>query len=284
MKKVSLIFVVIGICLLTACGTDNDEKKAEPKETDVAKNDMNENSNKKATEKTNENEQGQTDKSSEKEQEQPSETIEKKTDEATGTNGTEKKESKPVQQTAAVSSISLSEFNESATSPITGGEVTTVYTGTNPKYAFFGPLNITISKYKVESVAGSDKQIDAYSPESYLGRRDGYVITLDVIVENTTNSTITYKTDRMSLTGKDISKGASKENFIPTERILNNSSDEFPSMTKKEGYISYMLNQEDYDKLKQSTKLTANNPNDFNSPAIEGSVKGNITLDFLINK
>lgn len=283
MKKISVIFLVLGVCLLTACGTDDNEKKANQKETEVAKKETNDKSNKKAADQTTEKEPDQIDKTKEKEQTQTDKSTEKKSEE--DNNETDAaKESEAVKPTAATSTISLNEFNESATLPITGGVVTTVFTGTNPKIAVFGPLNITISKYRVESVVGSDKEIDAYSPESYLGRRDGYVITLDVIVENTTNSTIVYKTDHTLLNGTGISKGASKENFIPNDKILNNSSDEFLGKSKKEGYITYMLNQEDFDKLKQSTTLTANNPNDFNSPAISGTIKGNITLEFPISK
>lgn len=287
MKKISLIMLVIGLSILTACGTSDNDKKVEEKETEVAKKETNKESNKKAADDTAEKDQEQTNKTTEQEQTDKAEENSSADDQTTSDeeNKTEtEKETETTPPKAATSAISQSEFAESATLPITGGTVTTVYTGTNPQQAFFGPLNITISKYKVESVVGSDKQIDAYSPESYLGRRDGYVITLDVIIENTTNATIDYKADRMLLNGKNISNGGSKENFVPNDKMLNNSSDEFPSMSKKEGYITYMLNQEDFDKLKQSTTLTVSNPNEYNSPAIDVTEKGNITLNFPISK
>ncbi|MBC1341984.1 DUF5068 domain-containing protein [Listeria welshimeri] len=293
MKKISLIIFVLGFCLLAACGNDNDVKKDE--QNNEQKETTKSNSNKKSDKKDTETEDQKQEEQKEQEK-QADKTSEKKSDsnikekdlEEKATKKTEidkkKKESEVTQAKPVTSTISESEFNKSNTLPITGGNVVTVYNSNNPKLLSFGPLNITISKYKVESVVGSDKQIDAYSPESYLGRRDGYVITLDVIIENTTNSSITYKADHLTLNGKDISKGGSKENFIPNDKVLNNTNDEFPSMSKKEGYITYMLNEEDFAKIKQSTTLTASNPNDFNSPSIDVTVKNDITTNFPINK
>nr|WP_246414930.1 DUF5068 domain-containing protein [Listeria farberi] len=271
--------------MLTACGSgdnDNPDKEAQKetsKNTEVEKNKSKEPKRKEAA-----------DKSAEKAQEQTEGTPEKnkasiKNEQPKKEEATQKSEkSTETKAVPAESSISLATFNKSATLPITGGNVTTVYTNTSPKMLFFGPLNITISKYKVESVTGSDKQIDAYSPESYLGRRDGYVITLDIIIQNTTNSTINYKADHISLNATGISKGGSLENFIPIDKQLNHTREAFSGMTKQEGYITYMLNEEDYEKLKQDTTLIANNPNDFNSPAIKVTTKGNMSLKFPISK
>lgn len=44
-----------------------------------------------------------------------------------------------------------------------------------------------------------------------------------------------------------------------------------------------MLNWEDFNKLKQSTTLTASNPNKYNS-SIDVTAKGNNILNFLIGK
>lgn len=73
-------------------------------------------------------------------------------------------------------------------------------------------------------------------------------------------------------------------NISRNNKMLKKSSDKLLSMSKKEGYITYMLNQEDFDKLKQSTTLTVSNPNEYNSPAIDVTEKGNITLNFPISK
>ncbi|EAD0723688.1 DUF5068 domain-containing protein [Listeria monocytogenes] len=279
MKKLNLIFLILGISLLTACGGGNEDKADKKEQKETSKNTEIEKSNSKKT-----NSKEKTDKSTEKAQEKTEDTSEK--NEQPNKEETPQKAEKNTEKKAvpATSSISQTTFNQSTTLPITGGNVTTVYNSTSPKMFFFGPLNVTISKYKVESVVGSDKQIDAYSPESYLGRRDGYVVTLDVIIQNTTNSTVSYKADHISLNGKGISKGGSLENFIPVDKQLNHTSAVFPKMAKQEGYITYMLNNEDYEKLKEDTTITANNPNDFNSPAIKGTTKGNITLNFPISK
>lgn len=278
-KKLNLIFLILGISLLTACGGGNEDKADKKEQKETSKNTEIEKNNSKKT-----NSKEKTDKSTEKAQEKTEDTSEK--NEQSNKEETPQKAEKNTEKKAvpATSSISQTTFNQSTTLPITGGNVTTVYNSTSPKMFFFGPLNVTISKYKVESVVGSDKQIDAYSPESYLGRRDGYVVTLDVIIQNTTNSTVSYKADHISLNGKGISKGGSLENFIPVDKQLNHTSAVFPKMAKQEGYITYMLNNEDYEKLKEDTTITANNPNDFNSPAIKGTTKGNITLNFPISK
>ncbi|HAO6431597.1 TPA: DUF5068 domain-containing protein [Listeria monocytogenes] len=279
MKKLNLIFLILGISLLTACGGGNEDKADKKEQKETSKNTEIEKNNSKKT-----NSKEKTDKSTEKAQEKTEDTSEK--NEQPNKEETPQKAENNTEKKAvpATSSISQTTFNQSTTLPITGGNVTTVYNSTSPKMFFFGPLNVTISKYKVESVVGSDKQIDAYSPESYLGRRDGYVVTLDVIIQNTTNSTVSYKADHISLNGKGISKGGSLENFIPVDKQLNHTSAVFPKMAKQEGYITYMLNNEDYEKLKEDTTITANNPNDFNSPAIKGTTKGNITLNFPISK
>ncbi|EBF5115169.1 DUF5068 domain-containing protein [Listeria monocytogenes] len=279
MKKLNLIFLILGISLLTACGGGNEDKADKKEQKETSKNTEIEKSNSKKT-----NSKEKTDKSTEKVQEKTEDTSEK--NEQPNKEETPQKAENNTEKKAvpATSSISQTTFNQSTTLPITGGNVTTVYNSTSPKMFFFGPLNVTISKYKVESVVGSDKQIDAYSPESYLGRRDGYVVTLDVIIQNTTNSTVSYKADHISLNGKGLSKGGSLENFIPVDKQLNHTSAVFPKMAKQEGYITYMLNNEDYEKLKEDTTITANNPNDFNSPAIKGTTKGNITLNFPISK
>ncbi|ELU8148746.1 DUF5068 domain-containing protein [Listeria monocytogenes] len=279
MKKLNLIFLILGISLLTACGGGNEDKADKKEQKETSKNTEIEKNNSKKT-----NSKEKTGKSTEKAQEKTEDTSEK--NEQPNKEETPQKAEKNTEKKAvpATSSISQTTFNQSTTLPITGGNVTTVYNSTSPKMFFFGPLNVTISKYKVESVVSSDKQIDAYSPESYLGRRDGYVVTLDVIIQNTTNSTVSYKADHISLNGKGISKGGSLENFIPVDKQLNHTSAVFPKMAKQEGYITYMLNNEDYEKLKEDTTITANNPNDFNSPAIKGTTKGNITLNFPISK
>lgn len=278
-KKLNLIFLILGISLLTACGGGNEDKADKKEQKETSKNTEIEKNNSKKT-----NSKEKTGKSTEKAQEKTEDTSEK--NEQPNKEETPQKAEKNTEKKAvpATSSISQTTFNQSTTLPITGGNVTTVYNSTSPKMFFFGPLNVTISKYKVESVVSSDKQIDAYSPESYLGRRDGYVVTLDVIIQNTTNSTVSYKADHISLNGKGISKGGSLENFIPVDKQLNHTSAVFPKMAKQEGYITYMLNNEDYEKLKEDTTITANNPNDFNSPAIKGTTKGNITLNFPISK
>ncbi|WP_051999203.1 DUF5068 domain-containing protein [Listeria cornellensis] len=129
--------------------------------------------------------------------------------------------------------------------------------------------------------------MDPYSPESYLANQDGFVVTADVIVENTTASNINYLAERIQINGGGISKGASLENFVPTAYQLSGSPSAhnmFPAKSKREGAITYMLNKENYYTLVHLTKLIVPNPNDFAEKALPTKTTKTIDLDFRITE
>lgn len=129
--------------------------------------------------------------------------------------------------------------------------------------------------------------MDPYSPESYLANQDGFVVTADVIVENTSASSINYLAERIQINGGGISKGASLENFVPTAYQLSGNTaahNIFPAKSKREGAITYMLNKDNYYTLVHLTKLIVPNPNDFAEKPLATKTPKAIDLDFRITE
>lgn len=202
---------------------------------------------------------------------------------------TEEKSPEQKQAVAPTGTFSLTPagFKQSAVAPKTGGTVSLVYLNTTPETADFGPLKVTIKQYKLESVTGSNKKMDPYSPESYLANQDGFVVTADVVIENTSASNINYLAERIQINGGGISKGASLENFVPTAYQLSGSATShniFPAKSKREGAITYMLNKENYYTLVHLTKLVVPNPNEFADKALPVKTTKAIDLDFRITE
>ncbi|WP_118907654.1 DUF5068 domain-containing protein [Listeria weihenstephanensis] len=196
-------------------------------------------------------------------------------------------EQKPAATTTAGFSLTPEGFKQSAVAPKTGGTVALINLNTQPQTADFGPLKVTVKQYKVESVTGANKKMDPYSPESYLANQDGFVVTADVIIENTTTSNINYLAERIQINGGGVSKGASLENFVPTAYQLSGSTASqttFPAKSKREGAITYMLNKENYYTLVHLTKLVVPNPNDFAEKPLQTKTNKAIDLDFIITE
>ncbi|EUJ22675.1 hypothetical protein PGRAN_12004 [Listeria grandensis FSL F6-0971] len=200
---------------------------------------------------------------------------------------TENKVATEQKRTATTFSLSADGFKQSAVASKTGGTVSLVYLNTTPQTADFGPLKVTVKQYKLESVTGANKKMDPYSPESYLANQDGFVVTADVIVENTSASSINYLAERIQINGGGISKGASLENFVPTAYQLSGNTaahNIFPAKSKREGAITYMLNKDNYYTLVHLTKLIVPNPNDFAEKPLATKTPKAIDLDFRITE
>ncbi|MBC1458881.1 DUF5068 domain-containing protein [Listeria newyorkensis] len=303
MKKLLMVGTMSVMVLgLAACGSGADSKSSESedqtpkteekqvtKETDTAKQDVN--SNEDTKEKT-EAKQDKEEVTTKEDTPATDDTTQAKEDEATTPDQkveTPKTETakKPAAATTAAFSLSADGFKQSAVAPKTGGTVALVYLNTTPQTADFGPLKVTVKQYKLESVTGANKKMDPYSPESYLANQDGFVVTADVIVENTTASNINYLAERIQINGGGISKGASLENFVPTAYQLSGSPSAhniFPAKTKREGAITYMLNKQNYYTLVHLTKLIVPNPNDFAEKPLTTKTTKAIDLDFRITE
>lgn len=303
MKKLLMVGTMsVMVFGLAACGSGADSKSSESeeqtpkteekqvtKETDVAKQDVN------SSEDTKEKTEAKQDKEEVTTEEDvpATEDTQVKEEEATTpdqkveTPKTETAKKPAATATTAGFSLSADGFKQSAVAPKTGGTVSLVYLNTTPQTADFGPLKVTVKQYKLESVTGANKKMDPYSPESYLANQDGFVVTADVIVENTTASNINYLAERIQINGGGISKGASLENFVPTAyQLLGSPSahNMFPAKSKREGAITYMLNKQNYYTLVHLTKLVVPNPNDFAEKALPTKTTKAIDLDFRITE
>ncbi|MBA3927858.1 DUF5068 domain-containing protein [Listeria rustica] len=303
MKKLLMVGTMsVMIFGLAACGSGADskssgseeqtpktEEKQVTKETDEAKQDVN------SSEDTKEKTDAKQDKEevTTEEDAPATEDTQVKEEEATTpdqkveTSKTEIAKKPAAAATTAAFSLSTDGFKQSAVAPKTGGTVSLVYLNTTPQTADFGPLKVTVKQYKLESVTGANKKMDPYSPESYLANQDGFVVTADVIVENTTANNINYLAERIQINGGGISKGASLENFVPTAYQLSGSPSAhniFPAKTKREGTITYMLNKQNYYTLVHLTKLVVPNPNDFAEKALPTKTTKAIDLDFRITE
>lgn len=298
MKKLLMVGTMSVMVLgLAACGSGADSKSSESeeqtpkteekqvtKETDKAKQDVN------SSEDTKEQTEATQDKEVTTQEDVPTteDTQEKEGEATTPDQKVETPETdKKTATTTAAFSLSADGFKRSAVAPKTGGTVSLVYLNTTSQTADFGPLKVTVKQYKLESVTGANKKMDPYSPESYLANQDGFVVTADVIVENTTASNINYLAERIQINGGGISKGASLENFVPTAYQLSGSPSAhnmFPAKSKREGAITYMLNKQNYYTLVHLTKLTVPNPNDFAEKALPTKTTKAIDLDFRITE
>ncbi|MBC2117365.1 DUF5068 domain-containing protein [Listeria booriae] len=308
MKKLLMVGMMSAMLVgLAACGSDADSKSAESdkatpkteekevaKKAETTKQDVNSDTD--ANKQTEEKQDKES--TTAKEDTPTTEKAEEKTSEPAAQNDTTKEttdtakteEKTPEQKQAATAgafSLTPAGFKQSAVAPKTGGTVSLVYLNTTPETADFGPLKVTVKQYKLESVAGANKKMDPYSPESYLANQDGFVVTADVVIENTSASNINYLAERIQINGGGISKGASLENFVPTAYQLSGSATShniFPAKSKREGAITYMLNKDNYYTLVHLTKLVVPNPNDFADKALPVKTTKAIDLDFRITE
>ncbi|MBC1799000.1 DUF5068 domain-containing protein [Listeria booriae] len=310
MKKLLMVGMMSAMLVgLAACGSDADSKSAEPdkatpkteekevaKKAETTKQDVNSDTD--ANKQTEEKQDKES--TTAKEDTPTTEKAEEKTSEPAAQNDTTKatpdtdtaktEEKTPEQKQAAAAgafSLTPAGFKQSAVAPKTGGTVSLVYLNTTPETADFGPLKVTVKQYKLESVTGANKKMDPYSPESYLANQDGFVVTADVVIENTSASNINYLAERIQINGGGISKGASLENFVPTAYQLSGSATShniFLAKSKREGAITYMLNKDNYYTLVHLTKLVVPNPNDFADKALPVKTTKAIDLDFRITE
>ncbi|TDR54778.1 DUF5068 domain-containing protein [Paenilisteria rocourtiae] len=304
MKKLLMVGTMSVLVFgLAACGSGADskssesgeqatktEEKQETKKEETAKQDVN--SSEEAKDKT----EAKQDKEVTTKEDVPTgeDTQEKEAEATTPDKATEtpkkdttKKSAEAIAPKAGNFSLSAEGFKQSAVAPKTGGTVSLVYLNTTPETADFGPLKVTVKQYKLESVTGANKKMDPYSPESYLANQDGFVVTADVIIENTSASNVNYLAERIQINGGGISKGASLENFVPTAYQLSGSPSAhniFPAKSKREGAITYMLNKQNYYTLVHLTKLAVPNPNDFAEKALPTKTAKAIDLDFRITE
>lgn len=277
MKKwlVSLIIISIAV-LAAACGadsanSDSDKTKTNDKqETTKKKESSKEEESKKEEAKPESKDENANTTSENKEEkiepEKPASDEKQSQAEAPSEKATEP--AKPAVKTISGPQISKATFQTSNVLPITGGQVETVSGNYNPSFIKgFNSLVVRVNQYKVERVQNPTKEIDVYSPESYM-QNGGYVVTLDVSIFNETTKNIMYKAEQISLVGASKSTGGSLDNFVPSNYHLTGSTADpyvFSPGKTVEGYITYMMDDAKYEDFKAKPSIAVPSPSKFDA-------------------
>ncbi|WP_099223121.1 DUF5068 domain-containing protein [Listeria costaricensis] len=166
--------------------------------------------------------------------------------------------------TSGTFSLSTTGFQVSNVLPVTGGTVKTTYLSSSPSFVKdFDNLVITVNQYKVESVQGATKQIDAADPTSFLQNQDGYVVTLDVSIKNKTGQDITYKPDMINLVGASELTGGSLDNFVPSSyHLIGSEADPYVFTAGKtaRGLLTFMMNNSKFEDLAKNSRIAVPSP------------------------
>ncbi|SQC64994.1 Uncharacterised protein [Listeria fleischmannii subsp. fleischmannii] len=206
MKKwlVSLIIISIAV-LAAACGadsanSDSDKAKTNDKQESTKKKESSkEEESKKEEAKSEPKDENANTTSENKEEktetEKPASDEKQSQAEAPSKKATEP--AKPAVKTIAGPQISKATFQTSNVLPVTGGQVENVSGNYNPSFIKdFNSLVIRVNQYKVERVQNPTKEIDVYSPESYM-QNGGYVVTLDVSILMKQQKTLCIKPKKL---------------------------------------------------------------------------------------
>lgn len=280
MKKWLLSIIILCIAVLgAACGTNSDKDKSSEKAEEVQKKETAQKETKSDTEKEDADtnttsDDGKDSSKADKPAADENQDQSQNKDTSENSNGDT---SETTKQTIAAPQISKAAFSTSNVLPITGGEVTTVYGNYSPSFIKdFNSLVVRINQYKVERVQNPTKEMDVYSPESYM-KKGGYVVTLDVSIFNKTTKNITYKAEQINLVGKSKSTGGSLDNFIPNNYHLTGSTADpyvFSPGKTAEGFITYMMDDTKYADFKASPSVAVPSPGVFDAslPKTEAAV------------
>ncbi|WP_163652476.1 DUF5068 domain-containing protein [Listeria sp. PSOL-1] len=286
MKKVSLVSLLLLLSLFAvACGNKSEDKSKSSSESTPKESQKNEqNSNKDSDESKKEEQKSSTDNSQEEQKQADSKNN--KTNDSADANQTNE-DNKAAKQKAATSfSLSTEGFKVSNLLPVVGGTVRTAYLNSTPALKKdFGNLVFEINQYKVEHVKNATKQVPQTTPESYLAKREGYLVTIDLTVKNKTSKNIMYKPDMINIKSATQSAGGSMDNFVPSAFHLSGSKDPYQFLAGKStrGLVTYMLDVPKYNALKKETKIVLPNPNSIDSNSPKSTDSKDAVLNFKIS-
>lgn len=285
LKKYGAIsLLIIAMLALAACGnTDKTEKNtdkektAKTEESQKTKEKTKEKIQKKATEKKEENtSEKATEKkeSANKSSNQQASKKENSTNKQTSKKEKTTKKNTPTNKSSnttqkAKFSLSSNGFKVSNVEPILGGNVSNVYLDNKASFIkIFRNLTIKINQTKVEKILSPTKKVAASDPESYLNGKDGYVVTLDVSIQNRSSKDVIYKANQISLMNGSKSVGGSLDNFVPSSYMLSGSSKDpfvFAPHKTARGLITYTMDAATYNSIKNNTKIGVINPDSFDT-------------------
>ncbi|EAH4443132.1 DUF5068 domain-containing protein [Listeria innocua] len=207
--------------------------------------------------------------------------IEKNAPAKSGGNSTESNTNTP---STPAFSLSTSGFKTSNVASVLGGTVTTTYLSSSPSFQkIFQNLTIDVNQYKVEHVVGANKSVSASNPESYLANKNGYVITLDISIKNTSSKDKMYKADQITLVGANEFVGGSLDNFVPSNfHLIGSKSDpnNFAAGKTARGLLTFTMTEAVYNDLAADSKLGVPNPDKFDSTVPEEKAGDDVVVSF----
>ncbi|EAE8347214.1 DUF5068 domain-containing protein [Listeria monocytogenes] len=181
-------------------------------------------------------------------------------------------------------SLSSTGFKTSNVSSVLGGTVTTTYLSSAPSFEkIFENLTIEVNQYKVEHVVGANKAVSASNPESYLANKNGYVITLDISVKNTSSKDKMYKADQITLIGANEFVGGSLDNFVPSNfHLIGSKADPniFTAGKTARGLLTFTMTEAVYNDLATDSKIGVPNPDKFDASVSEAKAGDDVVAAF----
>ncbi|EAC3351929.1 DUF5068 domain-containing protein [Listeria monocytogenes] len=181
-------------------------------------------------------------------------------------------------------SLSSTGFKTSNVSSVLGGTVTTTYLSSAPSFEkIFENLTIEVNQYKVEHVVGANKAVSASNPESYLANKNGYVITLDISIKNTSAKDKMYKADQITLIGANEFVGGSLDNFVPSNfHLIGSKADPniFTAGKTACGLLTFTMTEAVYNDLAADSKIGVPNPDKFDASVSEANAGDDVVASF----
>lgn len=278
-KAVTLASTLIIVAMLAACGnTDKSENNGDKKETAKTT------TSQAVKEKKNTEKKADSDKQTTTKKETSDKDNKSDQSTTTGTKTPTTKKEDPTKETPAKKpatpkdsskttkgafSLSPEGFKVSNVAPILGGNVTNIYVNSDASFVkIFRNLTITINQVKAEKLTAPTKKAPASDPQSYLNGKNGYVVTLDVSIQNRSNKDVIYKANEISLMNASKSVGGSLDNFVPDAyKLVGSKKDPFvfaPHKTAR-GLVTFTMDEATYDSIKNNTKIGVLNPDDFDN-------------------
>ncbi|WP_239256447.1 DUF5068 domain-containing protein [Listeria ilorinensis] len=290
MKKWWMIALILSLAVFAAACGNEDKEKADDSKQEVSKK-----AEKKATTKDDSKDDSATseDSTADSTQQDSMKDTADSSAQSSGDSSTtsNSKENSDTDQngtsTDGTFSLSQTGFQVSNVLPITGGTVKTTYLSSSPSFVKdFDNLVITVNQYKVESVQGASKQMNAADPTSFLQNQDGYVVTLDVSIKNKTSQDITYKPDMINLVGANELTGGSLDNFVPSSyHLIGSQADPYVFTAGKtaRGLLTFTMNNSKFDDLTKNSRIAVPSPSKIDANLKNQGDPNDVVTSFPVN-
>lgn len=166
---------------------------------------------------------------------------------------------------------------------MTEGDVEVLYSNKEPGFAHdMDGFVVTIDEYQLTKVSDVNRD----SEYIFKGNMEGYVVTALATYENKRSNPVYYAgyTSLLMDDRFDMVYGNNR-NFVPREDILESGDPEnvskYPPGFKKQGFISLIMTNEQYDKLEKTTPKLIIDGGASEREDMRGSFKGEAFFDFI---